>query len=166
MLKQTLILRVIIILLLVPALAVATYYLYWYGRAWIVEKRVDKAIIDQTELREPPIILTSAFDPSASAGIYKITGWDESINQVSLTYEWPANKRGETINPILSCVLTQVFEQDIKVPKYVTLPTLFVTIHSTPKEQLILSGKCSDSACSEINRECMLKVIREQYVPK
>lgn len=158
------------VILLISICAVASYYFYWYIKLWQGEGiRKKFAELDQstTETDPAPKQLSTEFDPAENLGVYTIVAWDDNIRQIILTYEWPSNKKNEKIYPILTCSgLSQIFELDARVPKYVTLPTLFEIIQSTQKSQMILSGRCSDGKCSEMNRECTLKIIREKYVGK
>lgn len=160
---------ILMLLFFVPVVLAATYYLYWYMKPW----QVDRKIVEIQEaapdsIKYPPAELEEDFDPSLNMGIYKISQIDAEIEKVVLVYEWPASKVGIKLNPMLTCsgLNNKIFDLDTAVPRYVTIESIFETMQKTPLDQMILSGLCNDSKCSEINKECTLKIIREKYVPK
>ena len=123
---------------------------------------------DQNEGQAVPEELSTAFDPAANAGIYNVIAVDESSGRLTLAYEWPKAMGGRQIAPVLTCKERdyQLYTLDAKAPRYVSKEKMLSTILDTPKDRMVLSGYCSDNKCSEINRGCMLRIIREKYVAK
>lgn len=157
------------LLFFVPVVLAATYYLYWYMKPWQVDRKI--AEIQETapdSIKYPPLELEESFDPSVNMGVYKLLQVDAGAGKVTLLFEWPASKVGTKLNPMLTCsgLNNKIFDLDSAVPRYVTTETMIEIMQKTPLDQMILSGLCNDSKCSEMNKECTLKITREKYVPK
>ena len=150
--------------LILPIVAILFYFGWWYGRSLLAERQIKTSKQQGATdiVLSPPTELSTGFDPSVNAGVYRVAGVDQASGKVNLIYEFPKNKKGEAISPTLTCPLwdSKVFDLGAKVPRYLSSEAMMEVMDSTSKAQLLLFGKCSDKTCEAIDRGCTLKVIQ------
>ncbi|MFZ2199441.1 MAG: hypothetical protein WAV40_01490 [Microgenomates group bacterium] len=159
----------VLVLFMFPVLLYLSYIFYWYAKSVVGEQALKQNFeIDKSTKTLAPDELSSQFNPSENTGVYKVQDLDLGNGRMTLIGEWPPEQRGSRINPTISCQIwdSKLFELGSKVPRFVSDTEMLKVIDSTPKEQLLFMGICSDIDCQTVSEGCILKIIEPKYEPK
>lgn len=147
----------VLISLLVLGVAGGTY---WYlNREQIaLDKIKSKYGGDIAPSQAPPEELSTNFDPTQNAPMFKIESVNVDERTLNLEIVYPRSWEGKKVISQITCQ-----EGDIKivtnlglVPRNVTLDALIDKAQKTSKENMILSGICADNECRQIYKSCEL----------
>jgi hypothetical protein len=156
----------VVVVIAVPMLAYSSYFIYWYAKSVIGERTTtNDAIANEAVKMTPPDELGSGFDPSINTGVYKVTRvWIDEA-KVELAYEWPPEQKQNKITPVISCPTwdNKIFDLGARTPRYVSTQKMLEVMQTTPTDQLLFMGLCSDRECQKIERGCTLRITQQKY---
>lgn len=153
-------LSVVAVFLLLGVIGLAVWK--YVGTGEELTNEFDPAVSEQTESKGLPEELTSGFDPTVNEVMFVIEAADPQGKSLRLRGVFPPGWENRRHESKIICR-----EEDIRIvyksgKELTGSVALFEVIEKTSKQNMMFGGKCADSACAEINRECVLFVAGEE----